>query len=365
MFRIGFKGDRMTDDRVKKTAKLIVDYSTKVKKGEYVQIISDYQAKDLVLEIYKLVLLKGAYPKVHLSLPGMAYTYYKHATDEQLNHFPKIAMNEIKNTDAVIFIGASSNTKELANIDSKRIAMRQKATKPIFIERSENTKWVIFYYPTGAFAQGAGMSLEEFSDFVFSSTLVDYKKMSKSQEKLKKMIDKGKKIRIVAKNTDVTFGIKGRKGVKCDGIFNLPDGEVFTSPEEKTAEGVVEFSYPALLQGKEVEGIRLEFKKGKVVNATAKKNQDFLRKVLETDKGSKYVGEVGIGVNYKINKFVKNILFDEKIGGTIHIALGKSYKEAGGKNDSAIHWDIVTSLKNGGKLYIDNKLVQKNGKFLI
>lgn len=355
----------MADDRIQKAAKIIVDYSTKVKKGEYVQIIADYAAKDIVLEVYKQVLLKGAYPLVHLSVPGMAYTYYKHATDEQLKHFPKLAMHEMKNTDAVIFIGASSNTKELANIDPKRIAVRQKTTEALFKERSENTKWVIFYYPTGALAQGAGMSLEEFSDFVFGSVIVDYKKMSKSQEKLKKLIDKGKKIRITAKNTDVTFNITGRKGVKCDGRYNLPDGEVFTSPVENSAEGAIEFSYPALLQGKEVEGIKLEFKKGKVVKATAKKNQDFLRKVLETDKGSKFVGEVGIGVNYKINKFVKNILFDEKIGGTIHIALGKSYKEAGGKNESAIHWDIVTSLKKGGKIYIDGKLVQKDGKFLI
>ena len=358
-------GDSMVDDRIKKAAKVIVDYSTKIKRGDYVQIISDPAAQEMVLEVYKQVLLKGAYPKVKISLPGMGYTYYKHATEEQLKHFPKLAMDEMKKTDATIYIGAPSNTKELANIDAKRISKRQKVLEPIFKERSEKTKWVIFYYPTGALAQEAGMSLEEFSDFVFGSVLVDYKKMSKSQEKLKKMIDKGKKIRIVTKNTDITFNIAGRKGIKCDGQYNLPDGEVFTSPVENSAEGVVEFSYPTLIQGKELEGIRLEFKKGRVVKATATKNADFLRKVLETDKGSKYVGEVGIGVNYKIKQFVKNTLFDEKIGGTIHIALGKSYKEAGGKNESAIHWDIITSMRNGGRLYIDKKLVQKDGKFLI
>ena len=355
----------MTDERIKKAAKIIVNYSTKIKKGERVQIMADYEAKDMVLEVYKQVLLKGAYPIVKVSVPGMAYFYYKNATEEQLNHPPKIAMHEMKKTDAVIFIGASSNMKELANVDPKRIAIKQKANEPLFKERSDNTKWVIFYYPTGAFAQNANMSLEEFSDFVFGSTLVDYKKMSKSQDKLKKIVDKGKKIRIVADNTDVTFNIAGRKGIKCDGQYNLPDGEVFTSPVENSAEGVVEFSYPALFHGKEVEGIRIEFKKGKVIKATAKKNQDFLRQVLETDKGSKFVGEIGIGVNYNIKKFVRNILFDEKIGGTIHIALGKSYKEAGGKNESAIHWDIVTSMKKNGRLYVDGKLIQKNGKFLI
>ena len=355
----------MADERIVKTAKIIVDYSTKVKKGDYAQIIGDYDAKDIVLEVYKQVLLKGAYARVHISVPGMAYTYYKHASDEQLKHFPKLALHEMKNTDVVIFIGASRNTKELASIDPKRIAARQKKLEPIFKERSEKTRWVIFYYPTGAFAQNAGMSLEEFADFVFGATIVDYKKMSKAQGKLKKLVDKGKTIRIVTKNTDIKFSINGRKGVKCDGQYNLPDGEVFTSPVENSAEGVVEFSYPALLQGREVEGIRLEFRKGKVVKATAKKNEAFLKDVLNTDKGAKYVGEVGIGVNYKINKFVKNILFDEKIGGTVHIALGKSYKDAGGKNESAIHWDILTDMKKGGRLYIDGKLIQKDGKFLI
>jgi aminopeptidase len=353
------------DDRIKKVANIIVVHSTKIKKGEYVQIIGDYDAKDMVLEVYKQALLRGAYPNLHISVPGQAYTYYKHASEEQLKHFPKLAMHEMKNTDAVIFIGASRNTKELANIDPKRMAKRQKALEPIFRQRSEKTKWVIFYYPTGALAQNANMSIEEFSDFVFGATIVDYKKMSRQQEKLKKLIDRGKQIRIVTRNTDIKFNIKGRKGVKCDGIFNLPDGEVFTSPVENSAEGVVEFSYPALYQGREVEGIRLEFKKGKVVKAAAAKNEAFLKAVLNTDKGSKYVGEVGIGVNYKINKFVKNVLFDEKIGGTVHIALGKSYTDAGGKNESAIHWDILTDMKKEGRIYIDGKLIQKNGKFLI
>lgn len=355
----------MVDADLIKTAKIIVEHSTKIKKGEVVQIIGDYAAKDIVVEVYKQALLKGAYPRVHVSLPGMSYIFYKNASEEQLKHFPKISMYEMKNTDAVIYIGAPDNTKELANVDPKRIAERQKVLKPLFKYRSEKTKWLIFYYPSPALAQEGGMSVEEFREFVYKSSIVDFDKMAKQQEKLKKLIDKGSKIRIVTKNTDVTFSIKGRKGIKCAGEFNLPDGEVFTSPVENSAEGHVEFSYPALYQGREVEGIFVEFRKGKAVKIKAQKNEEFLRKVLETDKGAKYIGEIGIGTNYNIDKFVKNILFDEKIGGTVHLAFGKAYKEAGGKNESAIHWDILTDMKNGGKIFIDEKLVQKDGKFLI
>ena len=355
----------MVDTETAKTAKIIVEHSAKIKKGDYVQIIADYDAKDIVLELYRLALLKGAYPKPHISLPGISYTYYKYATEKQLRHFPKVAMYEMKNSDVVIMIGATRNTKELANIDPKRVAARQRVIEPIFRHRTEKTRWVIFYYPTPALAQEAGMSFQEFEEFTFRATNVDYGAMERQQEKLKKLLDDGNTVRIVAKNTDLKFSIKGRKGIKCCGQYNLPDGEVFTSPVENTAEGHIEFSYPALYQGREVEGIRLEFRKGKAVKATASKNQAFLRKVLETDKGAKYIGEFGIGTNYKLNRFVKNILFDEKLGGTIHLAMGMAYKEAGGRNKSAIHWDILADMKRGGRLYIDGKLIQKNGKFLI
>ncbi len=355
----------MVDQDIVKAAKIIVEHSTKLKKGETVQIVADYEAKDMALEVYKQALAKGAFPIFHISIPGAGYAYYNIASDEQIKTFPKIAMNELKNTQAVIFIGAPSNTKEMAHCDQKKIAMRQKVLEPLFKYRSEKTKWVIFYHPTQALAQEAGMSFEEFRDFVYDSTIVDFKKMEKQQEKLSKIITAGKTIRIVTKNTDVTFSIAGRKGLKCCGEHNLPDGEVFTSPVENSAEGHIEFSYPTSCQGKDFEGIRLEFRKGKVVKATATKNEKEFNNIIDTDKGGRFVGEIGIGTNYSITQFVKNTLFDEKIGGTIHLALGKSYKEAGGRNESAIHWDIVTSMRNGGRLYVDGKLIQKDGKFLI
>jgi aminopeptidase len=209
------------------------------------------------------------------------------------------------------------------------------------------------------------MSLEEFEDFAFDAMLIDYKKLSKQEEKIKKILDKGSKVRIIGKDTDISFSIKGRVGVKCAGERNIPDGEVMTAPVEKSTEGHIAYSYPAIYGGKEVSGVKLWFKKGKVVKATAEKNEKYLHAMLKTDKGASYLGELGIGMNYGIKRFIKQILFDEKIGGTIHLALGSAYKECKGTNESALHWDMILDLKKGGKLIVDGKVIQKNGKLLI
>ena len=193
----------------------------------------------------------------------------------------------------------------------------------------------------------------------------DWKKESKKQDKLKKVVDKGKTVRIVGENTDISFSIKGRQGLKCDGKHNMPDGEVFVAPVETTIEGHIQYSYPAIKNGVAVPDVYLEFKKGRVTKAKASKNEHFLKQMISTDKGANTLGEFGIGLNFGIKKFIRNILFDEKIGGTIHLALGMAYKEGGGKNESALHWDMIKDLRQGGKLIIDNKVIQKNGKFLI
>lgn len=353
----------MVDPRIKKVADILVNYSTKVKKGETVLIDAQYEAKDLVLEIYKLVLKKGAFPKVNLGLPGAAYNYFKLASDEQIKAFPKIRKYEIDNCDVIISIGAEENTRELTSIDPKRMSARSRVLKPISDVIHEKKRWVIFEYPTNALAQDAEMSLEEFEDFVYSACIKDWNAESKKQDKLKAIIDKGSKVRIVGKDTDLTFSIKGRKGVKCDGDFNMPDGEVFTTPVEDSTNGYISYSFPAIRSGKEVDGIRLWFKDGKVVKATAEKNEKLLHAMINTDPGAKRLGEFGIGVNFGIKKFVKQILFDEKIGGTIHLALGMSFKEALGRNKSAIHWDMIKDLRDGGELYVDGRLIQKDGRF--
>lgn len=353
----------MTDLRIKRLANILVNYSVDIKKGDVVQINSAPEARHLVLEVYKLILKKGANAVLNIALDGVSYTYLKYASKEQLKKFPKIAMYEAKNTDAVISIGAEHNTKELTNTNPEKISIRNKVTKPITDVTLRKDNWVGCEFPTNALAQDADMSLEEFEDFVYSACNIDWKRESRKQDKLKKILDKGSNVKIVAKDTDISFSIKRRQGIKCDGKRNMPDGEVFIAPVEKSVNGYIKYSYPAIYAGREVDGIYLEFKNGAVVKAKAEKGEAFLKQIIKTDKGSKYLGEFGIGLNYKIKKFVKQILFDEKIGGTIHLALGMAYKEGGGRNKSAIHWDMIKDLHRGGAFYIDGRCIQKNGKF--
>ena len=277
-------------------------------------------------------------------------------------------MHEIKKTDAVIYIAAPENRYELATIHPEKLTLRQKILKKITDERMKK-KWVIFDYPVSDFAKEAGMSVPEYRKFVFESCMQDWDKLKKGiMSKVKAAIDKGKKVRIKAPGTDLIFGIKGRLGAIGDGTFNMPDGEVWTAPEENTTEGHITFTYPYERMGRMIKDVRLEFKKGKVIKASAKTNFDVLDSMLKTDEGSRKLGELGIGCNFKIQRFTNNLLFDEKIGGTIHLALGNAYKECNGKNESAIHADIVKDLRprfGGGEVWIDNKLLIKDGKFMI
>lgn len=353
----------MTDPRAKKLANILTDYSIKIKKGDIIELSFDVEATELSREVYKNIIKKGAYPIVNVGVPGFAYNYYKYASKEQLQNFPKIAMIEAKMAAGSIGIGGGVNTKEMTNIDPKRIALRRKVTRKISDIHIKKNNWVICDYPTNALAQDAEMSLEEFEDFVYNACIQDWEKESKKQDKLKKILDKGKQVRITAEDTDLTFSIKGRQGIKCDGHRNMPDGEVFIAPVENTTEGYIKYTYPAIYGGREVDGVSLRFHKGKVVEAKAEKGEKFLREMIKTDPGACKLGEFGIGVNYGIKQFIKQILFDEKIGGTIHLALGMAYPEGGGRNKSAIHWDMVKDLRRGGAFFVDGKCIQKNGKF--
>jgi aminopeptidase len=354
----------MVDPRHKKLAEILVNYSIKIKKGDTIQLNFGAEAKELALECYKLILKKGAFPLVNASVAGFSYEYYKNASIEQLQKFPELAMHEAKNTAGSIGIGADYNTKELTNINPKKVAIRRKITRPISDVHIKKDNWVITEFPTNALAQDAEMSLSEFEDFVYSACIQDWKNLSKKQDKLKKIIDKGSKVRITAKDTDLTFKINGRQGIKCDGKRNMPDGEVFCAPVDDSANGYINYSYPAIYGGREVDGVSLKFKNGKVVSSKASKGEKFLKEMIAMDKGSCRLGEFGIGLNFGIKRFIKQILFDEKIGGTIHLALGMAYPEGGGKNKSALHWDMIKDLRKGGEFYVDDKLVQKNGKFM-
>lgn len=356
----------MIDPRIKQLAKVLVNYSIKIKEGDTISIDADAAASPLVLEVYKLLLQKGAFPKVNFGMPGFAYAYYKYASTRQLYRFPELAWIEAKKSDAHISIGGEYNTRELTSVEAKKIAIRHKITKRISDLILKKNKWVICDYPTHALAQDAEMSLEEMEDFVFSACLQDWEAMERRQEQLKRVLDEGAEVRIVGKNTDLGFSIKNRQAIKDCVRYktpNMPAGEVFIAPVESSTEGHIEYSFPAIYHGKEVDGIRLEFKKGNVFKASATKNEDLLLEMIKLDKGARRLGEFGVGTNFGIKKFVKEILFDEKIGGTIHLALGMAYKEGGGRNNSALHWDMIRDLRREGKVLIDGKVLLEKGRF--
>lgn len=372
----------MIDPRVKKQAEVLVDYSLKVKQGEKVAVISEFVARPLALEIYKLLLKRGASEvKLRFSDYEFNEAYFNNATVAQIMHFPEIDMAETKAMDCFISIGSPTNTRGLTGVDVAKLSKRSQVVAPIRNYLVEKKRWVLTKYPTDAQAQEADMSLSDYEDFVFSGIIkVDWKKKFKEQEKLRKRVDKTKKVHIVGPGTDLRLEIAGRKAENAGGNHNMPDGEVFTSVVENQANGFISYTYPALYLGREYHDIRLEFKDGKVVKANAEKGEQDLNKILDSDSGARRIGELGIGNNYKITRFTKDILFDEKIGGSIHIALGRGYKKTLSKNESAIHWDMIKDLRkspsttssessgsgpSGGEIWFDDKLVQRDGKWLI
>jgi aminopeptidase len=366
----------LTDPRITKQAQILVNYSTKAKKGDRALIVSDWQARPLALAVYKELIIAGASEVlVHFEVDEQVISrsynefgevYLKNADKDQIKAYPKIADYIVKNVDHWYRLYAVSNTRGFSNIDPKIISERSKVIRPLVDERVLKTHWVITNFPTEAGAQEADMSLTEYEDFVFGAiNNVDWKKKFAEQERLAKMLTKTSEVHIVGPETDLRLGKKGRRAVNAGGEYNMPDGEVFTSVVESEANGYITYSYPAIYMGKEFHKVRLEFKDGKVTKATAEKGEKDLNKILDVDSGGRTLGELGIGNNFAIKKFTKDILFDEKIGGTIHLALGKGYEETGSINVSALHWDMIKDLRAGGELWFDDKLVQKNGRWLI
>lgn len=353
------------DSRVKQLAKILTHYSINVKEGEQIIINGTSAAQPLVLALQEEMLKAGGFPVFRINLPGMDYNFFKYSNEKQLKFVPKSLKHEMEEVAGEISIISNSNTNELSNINPKKQRM---ASTPEKLELNDiilQKKWNITLFPTEAMAQNAEMSLKEFEDFVYKATNQDWEKISKEQQKIADIFNKGKEARIVGKETDITLKFGGRTFVNCDGKYNMPDGEVFTSPLENSANGHIYYEFPTIYKGREVSGVRLKFENGKVTRATAEKNQKFLEVALNTDAGSILVGELGLGNNYGIKKAIKEILFDEKIGGTIHIALGASYPESGGQNKSSIHWDMIKDLRKGGAIYLDGKLVQKDGKWAL
>ena len=365
------------DKRLEILAKVLIDYSIDLKAGQLLKIKAEPISAPLIKAVYEEAIRKGAYVFTEINLIDLAETFFKHSNDEQLKYISPLRQFETEKIDAYVGIWGTTNTKYLSGVDPKRQQMFSKASEPImnrFFQRAAEgaLKWVGTQFPTEAEAQDAQMSLSDYEDFVFKADhlheddpITYWRGIEKEQARWVEILNQVERIRLRAEGTDLTLGVKGRKWINCCGKENFPDGEIFTTPIETSVDGAVRFSYPAFYVGREADGVQLTFKNGRVTEASATKNQEFLLAMLDTDEGSRRLGEFAIGTNYEITRFTRNTLFDEKIGGTCHMAVGASYPETGGTNRSGIHWDIVCDLKKGGTIEADGKLIYRDGKFMI
>lgn len=355
-----------------KYAKLLVEYCTEVREGENVSINVDTLAESVARAVYREVLRTGGIPHLRMSYPELAEDVLELASESFFESEPTLDLSEIKQIGAWIRIRAPHNTRALQNADKSKVSRLQKRNRPVQNIRVRETKWVGTLYPTPAGAQDAGMSLEEYERFVYGAMfLYDDDPVAKwgeihdMQARLIERLAEADEVHIRGDGTDLKMSVKGRTWVNSAGHHNMPSGEVFTGPVEHSAEGHITYTVPSAVNGVEVEGVRLRFEGGKVIEARADKGDDLLQSQLETDSGARFLGELGIGTNYNIQKATKSILFDEKIGGTVHLALGQSYEETGGTNESAIHWDMICDLRRGGAIYLDGELFQENGEFKV
>ncbi len=367
----------MHDPRIEKLADVLVNYSVAVRPGDKVLIRGEIAAEPLLKAVYAKVLQAGGHPMVVAALPGMDELFFEYAKEDQLTHVPTPIKLIMETYDVSIGIRAETNTKALSQVDPAKIVMQRQAQRDLFMtymrrSAAKELRWVGTLFPTHAYAQDAEMGLKDYADFVFGACLPDlddpvgyWKRFSAWQQQIVDWLKGKEQVHLIGPGTELRLSIAGRSFINCDGGNNMPDGEVFTGPVEDSVEGHVTFSYPAIHQGREVSGIQLWFEKGKVVAAKANKNEEFLLKTLDTDEGARFVGEFAIGTNKGIDRFTGQILFDEKINGSFHMALGAGYPESGSKNVSAIHWDMICDLRDGGEIWVDGELLYRNGEFAI
>jgi aminopeptidase len=367
----------MVDERLRKLAEVLVHYSAGVKPGDFVLIQAEEVALEWIETVAEVAIKAGAHVEVLVDVPQIKEKLLKLGNDEQLLHEKMILKSVLKKADVWFTAWGTRNTKANSNIDSGKLQLATKGNsswRKIYSERmgDGSLRWCGTQFPTHADAQEAEMSLDEYQDFVYHAGLLDKKnpvaeweKIQKQQQKWVEYLNTKKKIHLVSEYTDLTVNVAGRNWINCCGQRNFPDGEIFTSPVENDINGFITFSFPGIYLGKAIEGIYLEVKDGKVITASSKKGEDLLKTLLHTDQGARYFGEFAIGTNYQIQKFTHNMLFDEKIGGTVHMALGDSMPEAGGKNRSAIHWDMLCDMRTHGQIYADGELFYEKGKFLI
>ena len=367
----------MKDPRVDKLADLLVNYSLGVQPKQRVMIQGDFGGEPLMSAVMSKCLQVGAYPFFIPYAPQHFEDVFRYTAPDEFADLLQPYKHIVETFDARLYIYGELNTKFASQFSPKIVSeyyAQAGKISNIMIDREAKGEmnWVVSLFPTNAYAQEANMTLSDYEDFVYSACMPDpddpvgyWKKVESRQAKAIKWLKGKKSVHVTAPGTDLTLSIEGRPFVNCACHVNVPDGEIFTSPVENSANGYVHFTYPTLYQGFEVNDVRLEFKDGKVVKACADKNEDFLIKKLDTDAGARYLGEFAIGTNEGINRFTGKILFDEKIGGSFHVAVGHGYPESLSENESSIHWDMICDLRDGGEITVDGELFYKDGAFVI
>jgi aminopeptidase len=365
----------VSDGRLRRLAEVIVDYSAGVRPGELVLLEGPVIVEPLLEELYRSVLHAGGRPVTRIDL-DLDELLLKEGSEEQIAWVNPALREDVERADVRIVIEGTSNSKSLTAVDPRRQALQERARSELrerYLERAlkGELRWVLSAYPTNAAAQDAEMSLSDYEDFLYGAALLDdgdagarWRAFSEQLRRVAEFLSEKRELRIVADCTDLTLAVGGRTWIASAGHENLPDGEVFTAPHERSVEGEIRFSYPAVFRGRQVDDVRLSFREGAVVEASAAHGQDFLEEMIAVDEGARRVGELAFGLNEAITTFTRNILFDEKIGGTVHLALGSAYAESGGENRSALHWDMICDLRSGSEVYADGELVYRDGRFL-
>jgi aminopeptidase len=368
----------MTSLAYKKLAQILVDHSTSVRAGDRVAIETTTNAASLVGEIYSLVLQRGGYPHLLLNLPKQEKLLFQYASDDQLTYTPAFQKLVTEQFEVYIRVRAEVDPRALTGIAPQKQALRQKGMAPVrnaMLQRGATNalRWALTQVPTEGYAREAGMSLSEYTHFVFSACHADentpdpvahWENIRNQQASIIESIQGHDEVKLIGPNVDLRLSIQGRKFNNSHGRHNMPDGEIYTGPVEDSVNGWVKFTYPAIYQGQVVEGVELKFDHGRVMDAKAAAGEAFLKTMIDTDEGSHYLGEFAIGTNYEINRFTRNILFDEKLGGTFHLALGAGYPETGSRNTSSIHWDMICDIRKDAEIHVDGTLIYRDGKFI-
>ncbi|MCC6313908.1 MAG: aminopeptidase [Thermomicrobiales bacterium] len=356
----------MFDPRWSQLGDILVNYSTRTQPNDRVLLtMMEPETFPLTLAVYEHAVRAGAFPQVQFASAWLERALLQHGTPELIDRVPDLERQGMEWADVYIGLRGARNPHEFTGIPAERLAAHKRAMGTISALRNERTRWALVRVPNESFAQQAGMDLGGMMAFFFNATLRDWAEEAKRYEELRQAFQAGTRVRICGRDTDLSFSTAGRTYIAGDGRINMPDGEIYTAPVDDSAEGRIAFEFPASYAGQIIEGITLEFHAGEVVAASAQSGEEFLRQVLDLDAGSRRLGEFGVGVNFGIDRFVGDILYDEKIGGTIHLALGRAYAECGGVNQSALHWDIVKDLRQEGFIELDGRKVFAEGRFLV